>query len=614
MTRRIIFADGFEAENEGSDTTYSYTRLTGFGSSKWQASNSGSNTSYYYYRISGNLRGKFLVHVTSKSHSATTAYHAIYNRLPFIVGEDQTIRFSFFTLMGGAGETTNPNMGAFGIRSDMSPPETVSWASTESYIFNARLNYSILMPSSLGESEAVVTSFGNSSWRHVEIIYYKKANAHEVAFYIDGNLISHRTSSATSWGTELYLKLCLRTGGGTNLNGGGSSSQSTYYDDVVVMLEDGKNMTPVGPMIIRGPANIKLVEKSGFVPSAKTVIDSMITTTTTPSTSLTNLNEELIIDVEMPQIAAANIEGVLVDVYGIDENISKYPLKFDVGSSPINLTEAASMRLRSGFESTISSIIQKESLPTTIVTNETVDPHFNNVFLQPITNGLSGQGTIWNATPQGLLNGKPMKVRNVTLNTVNKVSETASLMFSSGSISYIRAFNSSAYSLGSSDFTFEAWLHPTDVSTTKIILVRYALSQIPVVYGIVIVSGKLQFFYNTAYQGSSWNSGAGTRVNSISSIPVNEWTHVAVVRESGILKIYFNGVLDVSSTATTAFYDTSTELYLGGHPNDSTANSFSGYMDCVRFTNNVARYSGTFTPPTSQFDYPSAQLTFRART
>jgi hypothetical protein len=83
------------------------------------------------------------------------------------------------------------------------------------------------------------------------------------------------------------------------------------------------------------------------------------------------------------------------------------------------------------------------------------------------------------------------------------------------------------------------------------------------------------------------------------SISTGAWNHFAFVRNGSVITLYVNGV----STGTTATAYTlaalSTSYYfkIGG----DTTNFFNGYMDDFRITKGVARYTTTFTPPTSAF-------------
>ncbi|MES2863811.1 MAG: LamG-like jellyroll fold domain-containing protein [Bacteroidota bacterium] len=73
----------------------------------------------------------------------------------------------------------------------------------------------------------------------------------------------------------------------------------------------------------------------------------------------------------------------------------------------------------------------------------------------------------------------------------------------------------------------------------------------------------------------------------ISSIIPNTWTHVAATYESGVVKLYINGVLDATYTGVAPPVSNTNGLFLGT-PQDAVGNSlfaFSGKMDEVRVWN-----------------------------
>jgi hypothetical protein len=104
-----------------------------------------------------------------------------------------------------------------------------------------------------------------------------------------------------------------------------------------------------------------------------------------------------------------------------------------------------------------------------------------------------------------------------------------------------------------------------------------------------VIDGQLQ----------AGNANGGTsRIGG--SIPVNTWTHVAFVINSGSFYLYVNGVSVGSVTGVgTQNYD-STTLVIGGLKQNGTNTNqvFNGYISNLR-TTNTAAYTGAFTPSTT---------------
>jgi hypothetical protein len=147
---------------------------------------------------------------------------------------------------------------------------------------------------------------------------------------------------------------------------------------------------------------------------------------------------------------------------------------------------------------------------------------------------------------------------------------------------------------GTDDFTIEAWVYATDVSSIN----RGLLSTRPTGgfnngWYLNIVNGKLTF------QAADNNilSYAGLNPQSPDPFPLNEWVHVAAVRESGVFRMFEHGVL-VDERAVGNIGD-SGSLYIGADPFELFV-PLDGRVDEVRLSS-VARYWAAFTPPSSPF-------------
>jgi hypothetical protein len=139
-------------------------------------------------------------------------------------------------------------------------------------------------------------------------------------------------------------------------------------------------------------------------------------------------------------------------------------------------------------------------------------------------------------------------------------------------------------SFGTGDFTIETWVYKTVASTALILDARATADAIPWI--VVINSSNFPYFYD------------GTQYVSTVSITLNSWVHLAVVRTSGVLKIFVNGVQGYSAAHSVNLNRTA-GLIIG----DSVGlvNAYAGYIDEIRITNGYARYTGNFTPSTTAF-------------
>jgi hypothetical protein len=129
---------------------------------------------------------------------------------------------------------------------------------------------------------------------------------------------------------------------------------------------------------------------------------------------------------------------------------------------------------------------------------------------------------------------------------------------------------------GAGDFTAEFWINGTYAGVK--VLIDWAAA--PQLY----MSGTSIVWYFNADRIS------GTLTN-------NTWQHVAIVRASGVTKMYIDGVA-VTQTFTDSTSITPTTFTIGGRAG-STGNTINGYMSNVRLVKGTAVYTSNFTPSTT---------------
>jgi hypothetical protein len=161
-------------------------------------------------------------------------------------------------------------------------------------------------------------------------------------------------------------------------------------------------------------------------------------------------------------------------------------------------------------------------------------------------------------------------------------------MYFDGSGDYIKTSASTDYDLPA-DFTIEAWIYPTALSSHRLIVDTYSTSQ----------AGSYQLYWReTGNSLAFYSPGDGVLLQdpSSSSILVNTWNHVAVSRSGTSAKLFVNGT--VVDTATNSRDFTHGIPVAIGYQQATSNNYFAGYMQDVRITKGLARYTANFTPPT----------------
>jgi hypothetical protein len=79
----------------------------------------------------------------------------------------------------------------------------------------------------------------------------------------------------------------------------------------------------------------------------------------------------------------------------------------------------------------------------------------------------------------------------------------------------------------------------------------------------------------------------------------NTWYHLALVRNNGVVSMYVNGVAQTVTypNQTASYLDQNSILQVGRWLGATTTYEFFGYMDDLRITKGVARYTANFIPP-----------------
>jgi len=239
----------------------------------------------------------------------------------------------------------------------------------------------------------------------------------------------------------------------------------------------------------------------------------------------------------------------------------------------------------------------KLSKPTTssvLITPQTkvpVDPNISDVTLLLHGDGTNGSTTITDNSPVP---------KTVTANGNAQISTTqskfggASIAFD-GTGDYLLSATRSEYALPG-DFTIECWVRQNSTAALQGIIVKRRLDSAETgTWGIGINAGTF-FFQKLQVTVTTTNFGTST---------ANTWQHIAVSREGSSIRCFLNGTLNATVTDSTN-YTNARPLVIGawdrgGIGDVPTQNWLNGYIDDLRITKGIARYTANFTPPTAPF-------------
>lgn len=198
------------------------------------------------------------------------------------------------------------------------------------------------------------------------------------------------------------------------------------------------------------------------------------------------------------------------------------------------------------------------------------DPYWANVVSLLHFNGVDGSpdlvdqtGKVWTPTGSALLTTSQYRFGG------------ASLELPSSPPSRIDCAHPD-FSFGTDDFAVEVWFRPDAVSNRAVFSFGTSL-----VY--VAANNWAYFNGNNAIVGGSVVLGA--------------WTHIALTRSGGIIRLFINGA-QVGNDYSSPGAINPGSMRLGWY---NSGNPSGRFYDEFRVTSGVARYVANFTPPTQQF-------------
>ena len=183
---------------------------------------------------------------------------------------------------------------------------------------------------------------------------------------------------------------------------------------------------------------------------------------------------------------------------------------------------------------------------------------------------------------------------SAALSTAQAKFGSGSLYFAGDGHGFEASYDAADY-MGSDDFTVECWLYHNSTANAPVIAAQWG-DTTEDGNAFIIREDLIQLRYTTgSYQNIALSLGFTT----------DTWEHFAFVRHGSDYLVFVNGSLNTSGSFSGSALGTlnSRPIVLGFNPN-AQGNSYfglNGYMDELRISNGIARYTEAFTPPTAAF-------------
>jgi hypothetical protein len=179
-------------------------------------------------------------------------------------------------------------------------------------------------------------------------------------------------------------------------------------------------------------------------------------------------------------------------------------------------------------------------------------------------------------------------VGNAQISTAQSKWGGASIAFD-GTGDYLSSQNVLTANFGSGPFTAELWIYFNNASGTQYALSNYQNSSIG--WGLGISSGNFAF----------WATGDTPDISTSTPAATGTWYHLAVSGQSGAIRLFLNGTQIGSTFTGTPSLDSTLPLRVGDGQGAASPLPLNGYIDDLRITKGVARYTASFTAPTAAF-------------
>ena len=192
---------------------------------------------------------------------------------------------------------------------------------------------------------------------------------------------------------------------------------------------------------------------------------------------------------------------------------------------------------------------------------------------------------------------------NANIDTTQKKFGSGSGLLDTG---YLTIPDHSDWDLGSGDFTFDYWVNFNSWNTVNVFMCSTDWGASVEGYLIAMRQSRVLFLATSGV--SSWDKA---NFSGAYSFNLNTWSHIALVRNSGLLALYVDGSCIATQSNSNIINSSGAAMYIGDA--NTAESNISGYLDEVRISNGIARWTSDFTPPTQEYEVipePSTMLLF----
>jgi hypothetical protein len=210
------------------------------------------------------------------------------------------------------------------------------------------------------------------------------------------------------------------------------------------------------------------------------------------------------------------------------------------------------------------------------------DSYASSVSLYLQMNGANGSTTFTDSSPNALT---VTAAGNAQISTTqSKYNGSAGYFDGNGDTLTIPA--NAVFALGTGDYTIEGWFYSLTSGTSQRGMIDFRTATTGT-NGLMLREndGGFLVYLNNA-----------TILSTTTGRVANQWQHVALVRQGTTVTLYVDGVSQTTATSSTNLTDNIMRIS-GFIDTQSSVYAYNGYIDNLKITKGVARYTSAFTSP-----------------
>lgn len=187
-------------------------------------------------------------------------------------------------------------------------------------------------------------------------------------------------------------------------------------------------------------------------------------------------------------------------------------------------------------------------------------------------------------------------VGNAQIDTADFKFGSAAALFD-GTGDYLTVPNSTGatgLNVATGNFTIEFWVKLNSAGA-NVIIAQQATATGSYPWQIWFEASTSKF----GFRGFNAGAGSSYAMQQTGTSTTGVWYHLAAVRDGDTFRFFVDGVANGTATLSGALFATTATISFGASNNGVAP--LNGWLDDIRFTKGVARYTAAFTPPSAAF-------------